>query len=165
MKKFKGTYVIPEWAIRYLVNGDPVGLTQEQIQETDTFRECLLHKYNASDIIFDTKTMDKNEYGTIFRSNFDPYPDFGRQFGACTTWRIPVYAEVPSFDREKFNIIVMGNNPLNSNKCEIKIFLNKSFCDMEEADGWVSVYYNFLNNFVYYIYNPKDTTISVVSGD
>ena len=165
MKKFKGTYVIPEWAIRYLVNGDPVGLTQEQIQETDMFREYLLHKHNASDIIFDTKTMDKNEYGTIFRSHFDPYPDFGRQFGACTAWRIPVYVEVPSVDKEKFNIIVMGNNPLNSNKCEIKIFINKSFCDMEEADRWVNVYYNFLNNFEYYIYNPKYTVISVVSGD
>ena len=164
MKKFKGTYVIPEWAIRYLVNGDPVGLTQEQIQETDTFRECLLRKYNASDIIFDTKVMDKKEYGTFFRCDFGPYPEFSWQPGT-TTWRLPVYAEVPSVDREKFDIIVMGNNPLNSNRYEIKIFQNKSFCDMEEADSWVSVYYNFLNNFEYYIYNPKYTVISVVSGD
>ena len=93
-----------------------------------------------------------------------PYPEFSWQPGT-TTWRLPVYAEVPSVDREKFDIIVMGNNPLNSNRYEIKIFQNKSFCDMEEVDSWVSVYYNFLNNFEYYIYNPKDTVISVVSGD
>lgn len=165
MVKLIGTYNIPEWAINYLVNADPEGLTEEEVNEADEFVRHLLHKRNASSIFFDTKVTDEEEYGHIFRSEFDPYPDLGRQFGACTTWRLPVYAEVPSVDKEKFDIIIMGNNPLNRNRYEIRVLQNKSFCDMEEADSWVNIYFNFLNNFDYYIHNAEDTVISVVNGD
>lgn len=162
MIKLIGTYNIPEWAICYFVNGDLEGLTDEEIQEADKFWQQLLDEYDASNIILDTGVMDEEKYSDYFRNEIDSYPAFGRKLGACQTWRIPVYAEIPSIDKEKlFNVVVIGYNPLNDNKYEMNIFQNKLFCDEEEAETWAYAYFDFLNSFDYYICEADNSVIHI----
>lgn len=162
MIKLIGTYDIPEWAICYFVNGDLEGLTDEEIQEADKFWQQLLDKYDASNIILDTEVMDEEKYSDYFRNELDSYPAFGRKFGACTTWRLPVYVDIASCDDKLLvNIVIMGNNPLNNNKFEINVWQNKPFCDLDEADVWANAYFDFLNSFDYYICEADNSVINI----
>lgn len=165
MLKLIDTYDIPEWAICYLVNGDAEGLAEEEIQEIDKFWHSLLDEHHASGIILDTEVMNEEKYGNYFSTEIDVFPAFGKQFGACKTWRIPVYVDIHGEKDTQVNIVIMGNNPLNNNKFEVSIFQNKKFCDMDEADTWANTYFDFLNNFEYYISKTEDSVINICDDE
>ena len=162
MLKLIGTYDIPEWAICYLVNGDAEGLAEEEIQEIDKFWHCLLDEYHASGIILNTEVMDEEKYSNYFSTEINTFPAFGKQFGACKTWRMPVYVDICDDQSVQLNVVVMGDNQLNNYKFEVNIFQNKKFCDMDEAITWVNTYFDYLFGFEYYIYKTEDSVINIL---
>lgn len=66
--KPKFTAAIPTWALCYIFNGDPEGLTEEEIK--------AINEYTNKINIMDTAEEEPQEY-------FTKCPEFGGQFGAC----------------------------------------------------------------------------------
>ena len=59
---------IPEWSLNYIVNGDPEGLTDEEIKAINEYT-------NRVNIMAPTEEQPE--------AYFTKYPEFGGQFGAC----------------------------------------------------------------------------------
>ena len=66
-------YDIPEWSLCYLINGDPTGLTDEEVQMCEDW----LKRNNIAWVCTPEETPDAY-------TEFEPYPIFGKATG---TWK------------------------------------------------------------------------------
>lgn len=156
MIKLIGTFEIPEWAICYLVNGDSEGLSDEELQAANEFQDSILKKYDADYITFDTEVMDEEKYGNFYYDTINAYPAFGRKFGACATWNLPVWVNIPNDNSTKlqYSFLVHGEIPWGG--YQTLVFENKSFIDDDEAEEWVDAYFKHLRNMEYIMKPAED---------
>lgn len=161
MIKLIGTYEIPDWAIPYLVNGDSEGLSEEEIKAVDDFEKDLIQKYNAKYMDVDIAVMNEEKYGNYYHIEHNPFPAFGRAFGATETWMLPVWVGTDDEKEEEFNIVVMGYNM--DGKFELNTFEHHKFMDMEEAGLWAETYFLYLNDFEYYVHPSEEAVYNIES--
>ena len=159
MVRLIGTYDIPEWAICYLVNGDSDELSDEEIKAADEFVDNLMAKYNSNRIIFDTEVMDEEKYGNYYRDEINPNPDFGRKFGADTTWSLPVWVDAEDVLLHDYSLVVMGHK--FNQKFEVNIFERKPFIDDDDVELWIDTYFKHLYDLDYHYELVEKFTLNI----
>lgn len=144
MLVFYGYYRIPEWSLCYLINGDREGLNDEEIESVDEFINEITESAKCYGVHFCTAVMNEDKYSNYYRDELNPYPDFGSEFGACTTYDLPCYIDVDDGPQERFDILITGRSYLKDSY-EVHVFKNKPFVDETEATLWAEFYFKYLD--------------------
>ena len=145
MLKFYDSVDVPEWAICCLMNGDVDNLSDDEVNCIKDYLASIIKTTGCKSVEFDTEVMDEEKYGNYYRSEINGSPAFGREFGACTTWKLPVFIEVDDdiCNVECFDVIVSGK-PYFSEKHEVHMFNDMVFEDKFEAELWADAYFQHL---------------------
>lgn len=160
LRLLKYTADVPEWAVDYLINGEREGLSEEEVREVDEFVANVKAAYDVTSIDFDTELMDE-KYGNFYTIECDQYPSFGRKFGACKTYKIPIYADfnVNPEDLINYTYVVTGKN-LATGKDEIIIVEDQPADSVEYIEELIYMYYEHIGDLDFFIAESKNVVIS-----
>lgn len=155
MLKCFGYESIPEWAICYIMNDDSTGLSDEEIDCINKYLNETAKAYNADRIIFDTSVMDTEKYGNYYYDELDCFPSFGKKFGACKTWKLPLWCEVKDYKPERCTAFIKGFNGI-TRKNELHILKDKHFEDIFDLISFATAYYRHIEHHQCWVQNTDE---------